>query len=134
MIFVTSVTKKFGSKTAVDNISFKAKQGEIIGFLGPNGAGKTTTMRLLIGYLTPTEGVITIDDLNPADNRIAVLKKIGYLPENNPLYTEMKVKEYLDFISKIKGEKNYQQMINNVGLADVINTKIEELTLTANSS
>lgn len=128
MIFVTGATKKFGSKIAVNNISFKAKQGEIIGFLGPNGAGKTTTMRLLVGYLTADTGKILIDNLSPCNNRILVLKKIGYLPENNPLYQEMTVEEYLDFITRVKGEPNYQQIINGVGLKDVLTTKIEELS------
>ena len=128
MIFVTGATKKFGSKIAVNNISFKAKQGEIIGFLGPNGAGKTTTMRLLVGYLTADTGKILIDNLSHCNNRILVLKKIGYLPENNPLYQEMTVEEYLDFITRVKGEPNYQQIINGVGLKDVLTTKIEELS------
>src|SRR3989338_6144894 len=128
MISLSSVTKKFKNKTAVNNISFKAKEGEIIGFLGPNGAGKTTTMRLILGYLSPTEGKVTIDNLDPIEERIEVLKKTGYLPENNPLYQEMKVSEYLQFIASIKNSVNYLETAIQVGLDDVLNSKIDELS------
>jgi len=128
MIEVTALVKKFADKTAVSKISFKAKTGEIVGFLGPNGAGKTTTMRLLLGYLFPTEGKIKIDGLNPVDDRIVLLKKIGYLPENNPLYSEMKVKEYLNFIAQVKEVADLSEIIKAVNLDDVLNSKIEELS------
>ncbi len=128
MISLTSVTKKFNQKTAVEKINFKTKEGEIIGFVGPNGAGKTTTMRLILGYLKPTEGEIKIDGLNPTKERIKVLKKVGYLPENNPLYPEMKVVEYLSFIAEVKKENNSQEIINQVGLNEVLSQKIEELS------
>ena len=128
MIQLSSVTKIFKNKTAVDNISFKAKEGEIIGFVGPNGAGKTTTMRLILGYLTPSEGKISIDDLDPSDDRINVLKKIGYLPENNPLYQEMKVFEYLQFIAAVKNVDSFGETASQVGLNEVLDSKIEELS------
>ncbi len=128
MIYLNSVTKKFNHKTAVDKISFKTKEGEIIGFVGPNGAGKTTTMRLILGYLKPTEGSLSVDGLNPIDDRIKVVKKIGYLPENNPLYQEMKVSEYLQFIAEVKEEKNIDDIVNQVGLNEVLSQKIEELS------
>jgi len=128
MISLVSLVKKFGEKTAVDKISLKTKEGEIIGFVGPNGAGKTTTMRLILGYLKPTTGKISIDNLDPLEDRIEVLKKIGYLPENNPLYLEMKVDEYLQFVAKIKEDKNYLSLIDQVGLRDVLKTKIENLS------
>lgn len=128
MISLSFVTKVFKNKVAVNRISFKAKEGEIIGFLGPNGAGKTTTMRLILGYLTPTEGNVSIDDLNPLDDRIDILKRIGYLPENNPLYHEMRVIEYLQFIASIKGVNSYLEVAANVGLDDVMDSKIEELS------
>ena len=128
MILVTDVEKKFGQKKAVDKLSFKAKPGEVIGFVGPNGAGKTTTMRLLVGYLTPTSGKVLIDDIDPSKNRIDVLKKIGYLPENNPLYGEMTTKEYLEFIASIKEEKNFEKMIKEVNLEEVLSTKLENLS------
>ncbi|MBI4226264.1 ABC transporter ATP-binding protein [Candidatus Roizmanbacteria bacterium] len=122
------MTKIFKNKTAVDNISFTAKEGEIIGFLGPNGAGKTTTMRLILGYLTPTEGKISVDNLDPLEQRIDVLKKIGYLPENNPLYQEMKVTEYLQFIASVKNIDGFIEIASQVGLSEVLSSKIEELS------
>lgn len=128
MITLESVSKIFGVKTAVENISFKASRGEIIGFLGPNGAGKTTTMRLILGYLRPTGGKIRIDSLDPIEERIKVLKNIGYLPENNPLYTEMKAKEYLAFVASMKEADDYLECASNVGLDEVLDTKIEELS------
>jgi len=128
MIMLSSVSKFFGQKKAVDNISFKTKEGEIIGFLGPNGAGKTTTMRLILGYLKPNSGKISVAGLDPVEQRVAVLKQVGYLPESNPLYQEMKVFEYLDFIALAKNEKNWQNIAKEVGLSSVFNKKIEELS------
>jgi len=128
MIDLVKVTKKFKEKTAVENVSFRAKSGEIIGFVGSNGAGKTTTMRLLLGYLTPTSGKVTIDNIDPVEERIKVVKKIGYLPENNPLYSEMKVEEYLHFIADAKEINDYKRVVKAVSLEDVLKTKIEELS------
>lgn len=128
MIVLSSVTKKFGHKTALSNVSLKIKEGEIIGFLGANGAGKTTTMRLILGYLAPTHGGIAVDSHSPTHDRIAVLQKIGYLPENNPLYPEMKVGEYLDFIASIKQAENVTEMMEEVNLMDVGLSRIEELS------
>ncbi len=128
MIKISSVTKKFGTTLAVNKISFQAKKGEIIGFLGPNGAGKTTTMRLLLGYLTPTSGKVFIDKYNSFENRLEILKLIGYLPENNPLYTEMNTAEYLRFIASVKGDKNWKKMAKDVGLGDKIKVNIEDLS------
>jgi len=128
MILLSSVSKFFGQKKAVDNISFKTKGGEIIGFLGPNGAGKTTTMRLILGYLKPSSGKISIGEFDPIENRIEVLKQVGYLPENNPLYLEMKVKEYLNFIAQAKNDNQWQKVAIDVGLGDVLLKKIEELS------
>ncbi|PJB89026.1 hypothetical protein CO083_01315, partial [Candidatus Roizmanbacteria bacterium CG_4_9_14_0_8_um_filter_34_12] len=132
MISVTELTKKFGPPAGglivVDSLNFQAKTGEIIGLLGVNGAGKTTTMRLLLGYLTPTAGKIKINDINPWENRIAVLKNIGYLPENNPLYLEMTVWEYLEFITTIKQADNMDLIIKQVNLSEVIDKKIESLS------
>lgn len=128
MILLSSVTKRFGQKIAVENITLKAKEGEIIGFLGPNGAGKTTTMRLLLGYLTPTFGKVTIDNLDPIKDRLEILSRVGYLPENNPLYPEMKVKEYLQFIAEVKEATNIDEIAQSVGIDDVLSSKIEELS------
>lgn len=130
MILFSHVVKRFGNRIAVNDISFKAKEGEIIGFLGPNGAGKTTTMRLLLGYLEPSAGVISINNLSSPTNRLEILENTGYLPENNPLYPEMKVGEYIEFISSIKkGIRNdVEDIIESVGLQNVIDSKIEELS------
>jgi ABC-2 type transport system ATP-binding protein len=128
MISLKNVTKRFKNKEAVNGIDLKAKEGEIIGFLGPNGAGKTTTLRMILGYLRPTSGEVSVNNLNPIDNRIEVLQNIGYLPENNPLYYDMKVQEYLQFISNVKEATNYQKTADEVGLGDVMSTKIEELS------
>lgn len=129
MISLSSVTKKFKNKTAVRNITLKAKEGEIIGFLGPNGAGKTTTMRLILGYLSPTSGQVLVFNKNPLEKRIETVKRIGYLPENNPLYPDMQVKEYLGFIKVIKNDLNsIEGIANEVGLQDAMSSKIEELS------
>ncbi len=128
MIALSTVTKRFGDKIALNNVSFKASSGEIVGFVGPNGAGKTTTMRLILGYYKPSLGNVTIDNLSPIDDRLSVLKKIGYLPENNPLYSEMRVYEYLQFVAKVKGVEDYEKVAESVGLDDVLRSKIEELS------
>ncbi|MEO6508607.1 MAG: ABC transporter ATP-binding protein [Patescibacteria group bacterium] len=128
MISLQNVTKKFNSKIAVDGVTLEAKAGEIIGFLGPNGAGKTTTMRIILGYLQPTSGEVTVNDKNPTTHRLEVLEQIGYLAENNPLYYEMQVKEYLSYISEIKNAQNLTEIVEKVGLTDVLSTKIEELS------
>lgn len=131
MIQLQNVIKKFGIKAAVKGISFEAKVGEIIGFLGPNGAGKTTTMRLILGYLTPTEGEVKVNGVLPTQKRIKVLREVGYLPENNPLYGEMKVEEYLQFIAEVKEVKDQnavEKIIEEVNVTDVTQSKIEELS------
>ena len=102
MIEVQDLTKSFGDKTAVDHISFSVKKGEILGFLGPNGAGKTTTMRVLTGYLPATGGTAKIAGFDVFDDSMEVRRRIGYLPENPPLYFDMTVGSYLDFVARIK--------------------------------
>lgn len=102
MLEVKNLTKQYGHKCAVDNISFTAKRGEILGFLGPNGAGKSTTMNMITGYLSSTSGTITIDGHDILDDPIAAKSKIGYLPELPPLYMDMTVREYLDFMFDLK--------------------------------
>jgi ABC-2 type transport system ATP-binding protein len=101
MIQVENLTKKFEGFTAIDNISFEIKPGEIIGLLGPNGAGKTTTLRILTSYFNPSLGKIKYDGLDIIDDTIKIQQKIGYLPENNPLYEEMKVNEYLNYAGQM---------------------------------
>ncbi len=103
MVKVRNITKHYGSKKAVDNLSFELRDGEIIGLLGLNGSGKTTTIRILTCFLIPSEGDVVVDSLNIFDEPLEVKKKIGYLPETPPLYEELTIREYLEFVSQIKG-------------------------------
>ena len=105
MIEVTGLSKRYGTHLAVDNVSFSIDKGEVIGFLGPNGAGKSTIMNILTGYLSMTQGNATIDGYSVVDDPEEAKKRIGYLPEIPPLYTDMKVREYLDFIYDLKKVK-----------------------------
>ncbi len=113
-IVVNKLLKMYGEQKAVNNISFSVKQGEIVCFLGPNGAGKSTTMKMITGYLSPDGGVATVSNINVAANPIEAKRKIGYLPEANPLYFEMYVKEYLDFVAGVHALKKRKQRINEV--------------------
>jgi ABC-2 type transport system ATP-binding protein len=103
MIEVKNLTKRFGKKTAVDHISFTVNPGEILGFLGPNAAGKSTTMRMITGFLTPTSGTVVVGDDDITVSSLPARKKIGYLPENAPVYTDMSVTDFLHFIAEIRG-------------------------------
>ena len=103
MIEVHHLTKRYGRVTAVDDVSFRVERGEILGFLGPNGAGKTTTMRILTGYMPPTDGRATVAGYDIFDKPIDAKRRIGYLPETPPLYPDMTVREYLDFVARLKG-------------------------------
>ena len=103
MIEVEHLTKVYNGRKAVDDISFKVERGEILGFLGPNGAGKTTTMRILTCYMPATDGTARVAGYDVFEDSLEVRKRIGYLPENPPLYHEMSVYSYLDFVAKIKG-------------------------------
>lgn len=105
MIEVQSLSKKYGNHTAVKNVNFSISEGEVIGFLGPNGAGKSTIMNILTGYLSLTEGMVTVDGYNVLENPEQVKKRIGYLPEQPPLYPDMTVKEYLGFVYDLKEVK-----------------------------
>ena len=130
MITLTNVTKQYSTKKAVDGINIAIKKGEIIGFLGPNGAGKTTTMKLILGLLKPTSGEVSIDNLDPIRHRLHVVSKIGYLPENNPLYGEMRVREYLEFMASAKNINTAEiaDILSEVNLTDAGNAKIEDLS------
>lgn len=132
MISVKNVSKHFGTVKAVDNVSFTLKKGTITGFLGPNAAGKTTTMRLLTGYFYPTNGDITIDGMHFDTDDIRIKSKIGYLPENNPQYSELKVREYLDFIARVRQlsqpEKAIMKVAHDCGLTGRLDEKIETLS------
>ena len=124
MIEVKNLSKHFGDKKAVDGISFTAEDGEILGFLGPNGAGKSTTMNILTGYISSTDGVALIDGVDILENPIKAKQKIGYLPEQPPLYMDMTVKEYLSFVYDLKKCK----LPRNTHLKDICNlVKIENV-------
>lgn len=110
MISVENLTKYYGVKKAVDNISFSVKKGEILGFLGPNAAGKTTTMRVICCYLSASSGTVKVGGYDIFENPIEVKRMIGYMPENPPLYTDMTVKSYLEFAGSIRGLKG--EMLN----------------------
>jgi len=128
MIDLSHVYKRFGLKIAVSDLSFKVEQGDIVGFVGPNGAGKTTTMRLITGYLKPTEGKVKIFNQNPIADRLSLLPRIGYLPENNPLPGDMTVREYLSFIAEIKKETAIEKIMEDLHVDDVYEKKIEQLS------
>lgn len=133
-IVVENLTKKYGAERAVDDISFRVKTGEILGFLGPNGAGKTTTMKAITTYLTPNEGNIYVGDFSVFDKPDDVKKNIGYLPENNPLYADMPVIDYLKFVAELQGIEKSKikgkvlEMINLTGLEGEKHKKIGELS------
>src|SRR5437762_12400977 len=101
MIKVHNLAKTFGSKRAVDGVSFSVERGEVLGFLGPNGAGKSTTMRMITGFIPPTEGSASVGGFDIVENPIQARRLIGYLPENAPAYTDMTVQGFLDFTAKI---------------------------------
>ena len=103
MIEIRNLTRYFGTKKAVDNISFTVKKGEILGFLGPNGAGKSTTMRMITGFIPPSSGTAVISGFDITGDPISARKRIGYLPENAPVYPDMAVTAYLDFCAEIRG-------------------------------
>ena len=102
MITIEHLTKRYGDKLAVDDISLHIKSGEIVGFLGPNGAGKTTTMNILTGYLSSTAGTVEIDGVDMQENPLEAKRQIGFLPEQPPLYMDMTVEEYLGFVYDLK--------------------------------
>ena len=131
-ITVNNLTKIYGAQKAVDAISFKIDKGEIVGFLGPNGAGKSTTMKIITGYLQSNEGNVEVCGIKVDENSDQTKKKIGYLPEANPLYYDMYVREYLEFVANVHQLSNKQQAISNaidtVGLKLEANKKIGQLS------
>ncbi|MBR4096106.1 MAG: ATP-binding cassette domain-containing protein [Oscillospiraceae bacterium] len=133
MIEVQNLTKQYGAKKAVDNLSFTVNDGEILGFLGPNGAGKSTTMNMLTGYISSTEGKALINGIDILDDPIEAKKNIGYLPEIPPLYLDMTVKDYLNFIYDLKKCKlprkaHLEDVCNLVMIKDVYNRIIRNLS------
>jgi ABC-2 type transport system ATP-binding protein len=134
VIEVQHLTKRYGRVTAVDDLSFRVEQGEILGFLGPNGAGKTTTMRILTGYMPATEGKAVVAGFDVFDQPVEAKRRIGYLPETPPLYPDMTVVEYLTFVAKIKGvasaerRSRIQQVMERTRIADMATRHCSKLS------
>ena len=134
MIEVQHLTKRYGPVTAVDDISFTVQRGEILGFLGPNGAGKTTTMRVLTGYMPPTDGKAIVAGYDVFDHPIEAKRRTGYLPETPPLYPDMTVRDYLSFVARIKGvprgerTARINEMLEKTRIADVANRHCGKLS------
>ena len=132
MISVSNLSKNYGNVKAVDSISFDLKDGEVVGFLGANGAGKTTTLKMITGYLVPTNGEIKVNGLDIVENTSEIQEMIGYLPELNPLYTEMRVYDYLEFLGSIRNIKgsDFKQALSRVvdkcGLSGVVHKVIAD--------
>lgn len=129
-IQLTDISKTYGVQKAVNSISFSAKKGEIVGFLGPNGAGKSTTMKILTGFIQPTEGIVLVNGIDVIVNPIEAQKSIGYLPEHNPLYLDMYVREYLQFQASLHQVKKdeIETVIQQVGLSVEAHKKINQLS------
>lgn len=134
MIEVKNVTKKYGNFTAVDNITFNVKDGEVVGLLGQNGAGKSTTMNMITGFIEPTEGTIIVNGFDIMKKSLKAKKQIGYMPENVPLYPELTVKEFVSYMAELKlvGRKERKQEVENAiketGLEEVKNKLIRNLS------
>jgi ABC-2 type transport system ATP-binding protein len=135
MIDVNGLVKTYGSKRAVDGVSFSVKRGEILGFLGPNGAGKSTTMKMITGFVRPDSGTASIDGIDVMKDPVAVKRKIGYLPENAPAYPEMTVSEFLGFIAEVRGfgepaarKAHVDRAVTLTHLVSVRNQTIETLS------
>jgi len=134
LIKIQNVTKRFGQHVAVDNVNFTVNEGEVVGFLGPNGAGKSTTMNIITGYISATEGTVSVDGYDILDNPEEVKKRIGYLPEFPPLYVDMTVNEYLDFVFEIKKadiknkKQDMERIMELVKITDVQNRLIKNLS------
>jgi len=134
LITVENLTKRFATKTAIDSVSFQVEKGEILGFLGPNGAGKTTTMRIVTGFMPASDGTVRVDGFDVFENPLDVRRRIGYLPENPPLYLEMTVAGYLRFVAKIKGvpkekiDLEVKRVMERVNVTDVQERIIQKLS------
>jgi|SRR5665213_279342 len=134
MIKVEGLTKRYARNVAVDHISFEVEKGQIVGFLGPNGAGKTTTMRMLTCFMPPTEGTATVAGFDVRENPMEVKRRIGYLPETPPVYPEMEVIEYLNFVGRIKGvpsaglHARIDEVMQKTAITDVRNKEIGKLS------
>jgi ABC-2 type transport system ATP-binding protein len=134
MVEIENLKKRFGPFTAVQDVSFEVKKGEVLGFLGPNGAGKSTTMKMITGFLTPTAGRVTVAGFDIDKDPLEVKRRIGYLPEGAPAYPDMTPLEFLDFIAQIRGfqgkekQQRIDKTIEQVNLQSVLNQSIETLS------
>lgn len=131
MLKVTNLTKTYGDIKALDNVSFTVKEGEITGFLGPNGAGKTTAMRIIADYLSPDKGEVLFDNDNLKTNFKKLIAQVGYLPEDNPLYKNMRVDEYLLFTAELKSsddKSKLKDIAEKCGITEVLTKEIEKLS------
>ncbi len=134
MVEVENLVKAYGPQNAVDDISFRADKGEIVGFLGPNGAGKSTTMKIALGYLPPTAGTVRVAGFDVRQAPLEVRRRVGYLPEHNPLYLDMYVHEYLEFIGSVHGLRGRElrqrvaQLVQRVGLTREQNKQLGALS------
>ena len=130
MVRIENLSKNFGQVKAVKSISFELKDGEIVGFLGANGAGKSTTLKMITGYISPTAGNVYVDGMNIIDDHLEIQKQIGYLPELNPLYAEMKVYDYLRFHAETRGIKDgdfthaLSKVVKDCGLQGIVHRTI----------
>ncbi len=134
VITVENLTKTYGQVRALDKVSFQVEEGEVLGFLGPNGAGKTTAMRIITGFMPPTKGRVTVGGLDVEKDNLAVRRRIGYLPENSPLYWDMDVQGYLQFVSEVKGvprgdrARKVEEVMEEVAITDVQNRTVGKLS------
>ncbi len=134
MIQVENVTKRYGSFTAVNNISFEIDEGEVVGFLGPNGAGKSTTMNMITGFIEPSEGKIIVDGYDISKKPKKAKRQIGYMPEGVPLYSDLTVKEFVTYMAELKGcesktkKEKVQKVLEETGLVDVQNKLTKNLS------
>ena len=124
-IIVENITKTYGNQKALDSISFKIDSGEIVGFLGPNGAGKSTMMKIITTYISQSDGVVIVNGSNVSTEPMLVKRSVGYLPEHNPLYLEMYVKEYIQFNASVHnvGKNRINEVIADVGLTPEVHKK-----------
>jgi ABC-2 type transport system ATP-binding protein len=133
MINVRNLIKQYGDTIAVNNISFEIEKGTVLGFLGPNGAGKTTTVRIITCYLSPTSGIVTVDGHDVSTDSLEVRRRIGYLPENTPLYMDMNVIDFIKFMHKMRGQdratsKRISEVVEICGLEKVVAKNVSELS------
>jgi ABC-2 type transport system ATP-binding protein len=129
-IKVQNITKRYGGQLALDSVSFEIPKGQIVGFLGPNGAGKSTMMKILTAYIPPSEGLAEVAGLDVQKESLQVKKKVGYLPEHNPLYLEMYVREFLQFLAGVHkvDKRRIDEVIEKTGLSPEVNKKIGALS------